>query len=62
MKSILVKYTVEVPGEKIDKACKIARMGKNDMLRTLKCEAIVGGKSAVNKYLDFIINNKKGEE
>ena len=57
MKKILVRYTMEVPVEKFDKACKIAMMVTNPMIAKLRQMAEINGRVSVHKFINKIIGD-----
>ena len=63
MKRIRVKYTMEVPHDKLEKTCTITMISKKVMIETLRQMAETHGRISVYKFVDNVVNNKQeGEE
>ena len=52
MKKIQVKYTIEIPEDKFEKACTKALCSKKDMIATLRDKAEVNGRVIVYEFID----------
>lgn len=59
MKKVQVKYTMEIPEDKFEKACTKALCSKKDMIKTLRDKAEVNGRVVVYEFIDsFNITSK----
>ena len=55
MKKIMVKYTMEIPEDKFEKACKKAWISNKEMIKDLRQRAEINGRVSVHKFIDKII-------
>ena len=58
MKKIMVKYTMEVPEERLDKYCRIVRTGRREATERFKQMAETYGRISVYEVIDETINSK----
>ena len=59
MKKILVKYTLEIPEDRFNKACFKAMIGNKDLTFKLRDMAEVSGRTRVYDWIDTTTGNKK---
>ena len=59
MKKILVKYTMEIPEDKFEKACFKAMVNKKTMTFKLRDMAETHGRTQVYNWVDDITNNRR---
>ncbi len=59
MKKIMIKYTLEIPEDRLDKYCKISQMGRNAATVEFKALAEVHGRTAVYEYIEDTITDYK---
>ena len=59
MKKIMVKYTIEVPEDHIDKVCRKAQCGKRDLENDIKHMAEISGRHRVHEFVQPFIQTKK---
>ena len=57
LKKVRVDYIMEIDDIKLDKACKIAMIGRNHMIKKLRQRAEVYGKASAYEQIELIINN-----
>ncbi len=57
MKKIMVKYTMEIPEDKFEKACKKAWISNKVMVRDLRQRAEIHGRVSAYKFIDKIIGD-----
>ena len=55
MKKIMVKYTIEIPEYKFEKACKKTWISNKEMIKDLRQRAEINGRVSVHKFIDKII-------
>ena len=54
MKKVQVKYTMEIPEDKFEKACTKALCNKKYMIATLRNKAEVNGRVVVYEFIDSL--------
>ena len=59
MKKILVKYTLEIPEDRFNKACFKAMIGNRELTFKLRDMAEVHGRTEVYNWIDNITGKKK---
>ena len=59
MKKIMVKYTLEIPEDRFNKACFKAMIGNRDLTFKLRDMAEVSGRTRVYDWVDEVVSNKK---
>ena len=59
MKKILVKFTMEIPEDKFDKACFRAMVNKKTMTFNLRDMAEVHGRTQVYNWVDEVVNKRR---
>ena len=55
MKKIMIKYTIEIPEDRLDRYCKITQVGRNEAAAVFKNLAEVYGRTAVFERIDEYI-------
>jgi len=58
MKKILVKYTLEIPEARFEKACFKAMIGNKDLTIKIRDMAEVSGRTMVYDWVDEVVNKK----
>ena len=58
MKRILVRFTMEIPEDRFDKACHKARVNKKTLTSELRDMAEVHGRTQVYNWVDDVVNNR----
>ena len=58
MKKIMVKYTLEIPEDRFNKACFKAMIGNRDLTFKLRDMAEVSGRTMVYNWVDGVVNKK----
>ena len=58
MKKKLVKYTLEIPEDKFNKACFKAMIGNRDLTFKLRDMAEVSGRTMVYNWVDEVVDKK----
>ena len=62
MKKVMIKYTIEIPEDKLDKFCKISQMGRHEATSRFKDLAEVYGRTAVFELIeDTFIEYKENQ-
>ena len=51
MKKIIVKYTLEVPEDHIDKICRASQCGRRDLENDIKHMAEISGRHRVYEFI-----------
>ena len=59
MKTILIKYHIEVKENHIDKVCRKARCGKRDLENDIKHMAEIAGRHRVYEFIQPFIEIKQ---
>ena len=59
MKKIMVKFTMEIPEDKFDKACFRAMVNKKTMTFNLRDMAEVHGRTQVYNWVDEVVNKRR---
>jgi hypothetical protein len=59
MKKVMIKYTIEIPEDRLDKYCNINRLGRNEATVEFKGLAEVHGRTAVFEEIDETITIDK---
>lgn len=59
MKTILIKYHIEVKEDHIDKVCRKARCGKRDLENDIKHMAEIAGRHRVYEFIEPFIEIKQ---
>ena len=59
MKKIMVKFTMEIPEDKFDKACYKAMVNKKTMTFKLRDMAEVHGRTEVYNWVDEVVTNRR---
>ena len=54
----MVKFTMEIPEDKFDKACYKAMVNKKTMTFKLRDMAEVHGRTQVHFWVDEVVNNR----
>ena len=62
MKKIIVKYTLEVPEDHIDKICRASQCGRRDLENDIKHMAEISGRHRVYEFIQAFVNPKKKED
>ena len=57
MKKITVKYTIEIPEDKMEKVCSKAKIGRNTFTIDIKHMAEISGRHRVHEFMDGFINS-----
>ena len=55
----MIKYTVEVPEDHIDKICRVSRCGRRDLENDIKHMAEISGRHRVHKFVQPFIKKKE---
>ena len=58
MKKILVNYTLEIPEDRFEKACKLAMVSKKDIIKSLRVRAETYGRTAVFEEIENILQRR----
>ena len=58
MKKIHVKFTMEIPEDKFEKACHRVMLSKKIMTFNLRDMAEVHGRTQVYNWVDDVVNNR----
>ena len=58
MKKIMVKYTLEIPEDRFNKACFKAMIGNRDLTFKLRDMAEVSGRTMGYNWVDGVVNKK----
>tara|TARA_B100000287_G_scaffold356661_1_gene347670 strand:- start:1174 stop:1461 length:288 start_codon:yes stop_codon:yes gene_type:complete len=58
MIKIKVEYTIEIPEHRLDKYCKLARIGRKQAKKLLREMAAVFGRVHTYEYIDEVIEGK----
>ena len=58
MKKILVNYTLEISVDKLEKACRLAMIGKKDLINDLRLKAETYGRVAIFEEIENILNRR----
>ena len=59
MKKIMVKYNLEIPEDKFEKACKKVMIGKKEMIKNLRDRAEIHGRVTAYEFVDNLVNKKE---
>ena len=59
MKKIQVKFTMEIPEDKFEKACYRAMVNKKTMTFNLRDMAEVHGRTQVYNWVDEVVNKRR---
>ena len=55
----MVKFTMEIPEDKFEKACFKAMVNKKTMTFNLRDMAEVHGRTQVHNWVDEVVNNRR---
>ena len=58
MIKVKVEYRIEIPEEKLDKYCLLARIGRREAKSLLKEMAVIFGRSQTYEHIDETIRRK----